>query len=647
MAGVRAELLLALVLLLTGTLLLVPVRGWTHINETQLISLFGSGVLSQSELVSPAFGRTDDGSDSGRDQGIPEDDSSDSGRDEGIPEEEIPKEETFEPVGGSPLENLGWGRGFLGEDDLFNPDKFEVDAPPRGWITSEDGELPEDYVDPPPRAWESNTDGGFQVEYVEPPPRTWNGNTDGGFQVEYIDSPSKLWDNDADDEFDMEIVEAPPRSWTSHTTSSSGLQVACSEAGFKITLPGSLSDVKVLGTKELLPVMEARESCGYEVDSLRNTLTVPFTGCNVKHTDGYSLQLLYVDELGQTQVSTASCKESPSLLPRTPTGKPKSKCDTISAKAQNCAVASGERVPCGQTGISSIECEKLGCCVDSSTCFYPLDECTGDQHFVFAVRHDGTPAPVDPTKLVIPGHPNCKPAIVNAQVAIFKFKVTECGARAYVVGETKIYLAEVQSVIQALNLKYGAITRSDPLRFFVECRYSKSGGTAPGTSLASIGYLVKTPTSVLPSTVSYTGLYGVALKIATDQTYSTFLANDHAPLSLLLGKPVYLELRLKSPKPDAVVLVNYCLAYPRSAKNALVLVYEGCANPYDPSVSVLQISGDPKVRNKRRFVVKAFQFMDQKTNKYLNEEIYFMCSTEVCRTTEKTCPERCFDGNTP
>lgn len=32
------------------------------------------------------------------------------------------------------------------------------------------------------------------------------------------------------------------------------------------------------------------------------------------------------------------------------------------------------------------------------------------------------------------------------------------------VGETKIYLAEVQTIVQALNLKYGIITRTDPLR---------------------------------------------------------------------------------------------------------------------------------------------------------------------------------------
>lgn len=63
--------------------------------------------------------------------------------------------------------------------------------------------------------------------------------------------------------------------------------------------------------------------------------------------------------------------------------------------------------------------------------------------------------------------------------------------------------------------------------------------------------------------------------IPSDQTYSSYFPTYHQPLRMLLGKPIYLELRLKSPKPDAVILVNYCLAYPRSAKNALVLVYEG------------------------------------------------------------------------
>lgn len=286
----------------------------------------------------------------------------------------------------------------------------------------------------------------------------------------------------------------------------------------------------------------------------------------------------------------------------------------------------------------------------TSACYYPLDDCTVDQHFVFAIRYNSTSVRVDPTKLVIPGSPKCKPVIVNDKVAIFKFGVTECGTHSYVVGETKIYLAEVQTIVQALNLKYGVITRSDPLRFLIECRYTITGTPVADPAqqfLVSVGYMVKTPSSSWPSAIISTGLYGVQLRIATDHTYKNYFSTCHLPLRRLLGKPVFLELRLKSPKPDAVILVNYCVAYPQSAKNALVLIYEGCTNPYDPNVSILKVHGLPQNRHQRRFVVDAFQFMDQKTNKYLNEEIHFMCSVEVCRPAEKLCEEQCFDGKTP
>ncbi|KAM9340223.1 zona pellucida sperm-binding protein 4 [Symphorus nematophorus] len=497
----------------------------------------------------------------------------------------------------------------------------------------------------------------FQVE-TDSAPGLEDSDTDDGFQVE-MDSNPQLEDSDTDDGFKVEFVDVGPKSWTgSIGAGSSELDVVCSDDGFRITLPKvPLSEVKVLGTEDW-SVMSAPASCGYEIDSLENTLTVPFSGCNVKlvttcHNYTYSLQLLYVEESDQAVVATVSCKQertgnlAGSQFPRS-SGQPKAKCpeSPTQSKAQNCAVVTGERVTCGQSGISSSDCEKMGCCVDSltSACYYPLDECTADQHFVFAIRSNSATIPVDPTKLMTRS-PSCKPVIVNDKVAIYKFKVTECGARVYTVGETKVYLAEVQTVVQALNLKYGVITRDDPLRFMVECRYSKSG--AAQRSLTSVGYMVKTPASNLPSAVISSGLYAVELRIAKDETYSSYFPTYHQPLHLLLGKPVHLELRLKSPKPDAVILVNYCIAYPRSAKNALVLVYEGCANPYDKGVSILQVSDLPKNRHQRRFVVKAFQFMDQKTNKYLNEDIYFMCSTEVCRTTEKTCEERCFDGKKP
>ncbi|KAM9385688.1 zona pellucida sperm-binding protein 4-like [Pholidichthys leucotaenia] len=310
---------------------------------------------------------------------------------------------------------------------------------------------------------------------------------------------------------------------------------------------------------------------------------------------------------------------------------------------EECAVKIRERVKCGDNGISHSECEANGCCADllmTPKCYYPMDECTKDGHFVFAIRADSTTIPVDPTKLVVPGNPQCKPVIVNRNVAIFKFKVTDCGTHVFVYScafavavsaTAAAYLAEewLCGDYNALNL------------FLAECRYSRLGAAHP-QSMASAGYMVMIPPTNMPSSLISNSVYGVELKIATDHTYTDYFRHDHRPLHKLLRKPVYLELRLKSPKPYAELLVNYCLAYPRSARNALVLLHEGCANPHDPLVSILKVHDLPGNRNIRRFSVSTFVFMTHTTKKYLKEEILFMCSTEVCFPFEKTCEERCF-----
>lgn len=45
---------------------------------------------------------------------------------------------------------------------------------------------------------------------------------------------------------------------------------------------------------------------------------------------------------------------------------------------------------------------------------------------------------------------------------------------------------------------------------------------------------------------------------------------------MLLGKPLYLEVRLlNAPDPSLVLLVHFCVAYPRSGKAVWLLLYNG------------------------------------------------------------------------
>ncbi|XP_021178675.2 zona pellucida sperm-binding protein 1 isoform X1 [Fundulus heteroclitus] len=659
MAWQQVELLLVL----TGFVLLVLVRGWERVNESQLIQFYETGQWSDPDSFN-----ADDYYD--------------------YEEEILKKAINFAANQTSPV-------------DAFPT--FDRLKPVHLFTTDKDLDY-DDYKDQPP---DEEVEGFATSEVANP-------HSD---HMEERDSSRNKWPNVKESEFHVEFVAPLPKSWVgcSHSASEE-TDVVCTDDGFRITLPsGQLSSIQVVGWKNI-SVADAPKSCGYHTNHLKNVLTVDFTGCNVREDeeDIYSLQLSFRVS-GRHQELTAFCVESAKfdsgLLPRTfgkhtrcdkpinpppatadpkpsrcplrtikgplttgkpvtaapkswlfttrpphTTGKPETSPpakemsrSATSQKRHNCAVHVEERIPCGHFGTSRSDCERKGCCVDPSKhgCYYPLDECTADQHAVFAIRHDCAAIPVDPRKLSVTGGPLCRPAIVNDKVAVFNIRLEDCGVHSYEVGDMKIYMIEVQNVVKALNLKYGIITRDDPLRFLIECRYMKDGGAVADQAVASIGYMVKTSTSNLPSSIISSGRYSVELRIAKDRTYSSYYPTYHQPLKLLLGHPVYLELRLRSAKPDAVLLVNYCLAYPRSAKNALVIIHEGCANPNDPTVSILKVSDSPQNRHLRRFRVEAFQFMDQRTNLYLNEEIYFMCSTEVCMTLEKPCVERCFDGKGP
>ncbi|MBN3322246.1 ZP4 protein, partial [Atractosteus spatula] len=305
-----------------------------------------------------------------------------------------------------------------------------------------------------------------------------------------------------------------------------------------------------------------------------------------------------------------------------------------------CKLPRSHRVACSPERISPAHCLVKGCCVDpeTSSCYYPLEECTADRHFVFAVPRTISIPPVDPASLVIASNTSCSPVICTPELAIFKFPVTGCGTHAFVVGETTIYLAEVETLARQNSQNYGVITRDSPFRLLVECRYAER-------NLASTGYLVKSP--YLPSAVLSRGVFGVQLRIATDESYSRFYPQYHRPLQLLLGNPVYLEVRLlNAPDPNLVLLVHYCVAYPRSGQAVWVLLYDGCPNPLDYGhTSTLHIHSKlPLPKHHRRFHIQTFQFLDSTSYSYINEEIYFMCSTELCLPSDRQCVEGCFDA---
>lgn len=403
-------------------------------------------------------------------------------------------------------------------------------------------------------------------------------------------------------------------------------KVLCSSQHMSVKLPpGSTSGIFVKAitseiSTEATSILEAPSHCGYSVkmdDDGAIKIHLPYTSCHMTQMDGqYKIIFKYQTLRGRMVESLLSCQ---------------------AFLNQECNIAPELWLVCGSGLLSSAECQNRGCCysVDTETCYYPMDECTMDRHFVFSVQSTAMDPPVSPTTLVTAGNSPCGPERVTDDLALFKIPLDECGVHRYEVGKIVIYMVEILNRVQSLSLNYGTITRDSPVRLVVECRY------LPG-SVVSVGYLVKSP-SLGPS-IKAQGVFGVQLRIAKDEHYKNFYPQYHQPLQMLLGKPLYLEVRLLNPPdPTAVLLVHYCVAYPRSAKSAWILIYDGCPNILDQTPTYQPTAlAEALTNHVKRFTVTTFQFLSEDTNVEADEEIYFMCSTEVCLPSEGPCVEGCF-----
>ncbi|XP_047434781.1 uncharacterized protein LOC125004310 isoform X2 [Mugil cephalus] len=404
-------------------------------------------------------------------------------------------------------------------------------------------------------------------------------------------------------------------------------KIFCSSHHMDVELPaGPISGIAIKDTKRhLMNLQDFPAYCRYSAskgkDGKIHLILQLHSVCHMSVKGNmYTITVVYMTATGRKEAQF-SC---PVVIP---------------VSGQECNLPSEHRLPCGSSSVSQPQCLSMGCCFNKHppACYYPMDECTIDRHFVFSVPASLTEPPLSPALLVAATDTTCKPQRVIADYALFKIPMDGCGTHRVMVGKTVVYMVEIINKVQTLSLNYGTITRDSPVRLLVECRLS------PGSAL-TVSYVVKTPT--ISPEVQSQGVFGVQLRIAEDGQYSSYYPQYHQPLQMLLGKPLYLEVRLlNSPDPSLVLLVHYCLAYPRSGKAVWVLLYNGCPNPLDPALSQT-LPSDPQPSTPksqtRRFTITTFQFLPDGEFKDPNEEMYFMCSTEICSPHEGPCVEGCF-----
>ncbi|XP_068192423.1 zona pellucida sperm-binding protein 4-like [Antennarius striatus] len=296
----------------------------------------------------------------------------------------------------------------------------------------------------------------------------------------------------------------------------------------------------------------------------------------------------------------------------------------------NCLMERALRLDCGPQGLSRVACYELGCCYDAYdfTCYYRLNACSLDGHFVFSVKTTDTDVPLDPSNLVVKDHPWCLPVVNTSDMAIFKIGVMDCGAKMVVQGDMLIYEVEVEELH----------SESSAFILQVQCEYDES-------DLKRVADLLSLNAVTNPPPVVALGNIKVQMRLAKDKSFTSFLSEDQLPLILPLRDAAYVEISLAQPSPDPTLSlrVRDCFAYPASRHSVWTLLYNGCPNPLDnmrSSVPVDERGETISHSQVRRFDVKTFAFVDPQTGRPSVEKMYFYCWVEIC-THDVDCSQRC------
>ncbi|XP_008282780.1 zona pellucida sperm-binding protein 4-like [Stegastes partitus] len=409
--------------------------------------------------------------------------------------------------------------------------------------------------------------------------------------------------------------------------------VSCSGRGIKAVFGPLVRDtirVQTL-TGAAVPVRQAEGSCGVTMGQEKNqslSFVSRYDSCYARVEGSkvvvpLQVQLTGEDRWIRVNISCSLIKRRNEKIHPTSTSFP-----------GKCNIERALRINCGPRSISSDTCNKLGCCYDALdlTCFYKLNACSLDGHFVFSVKATDTHPPVDPSSLVIKHQPHCFPVVTTPDTAVFKIGVTECGAKMTAHGDMVTYEVEVG------ELHSRRTTKHSPFSLQVECEYEASD-LKHAKDLRSL-YAVTNPPPVVAQ-----GTIKVQMRIATDASFTSFVAENQLPLTLPLRKPVNVEISIMQPSPDPTLSLRIrdCFAYPVSRHSVWTLLYDGCPNPVDNMRSSIQVDKQGKTdfhSQVRRFDVKTFAFLDPRTGNPSVEEMYFYCWVEIC-TNEVECAQRC------
>ncbi|XP_026578316.1 LOW QUALITY PROTEIN: zona pellucida sperm-binding protein 4-like [Pseudonaja textilis] len=320
------------------------------------------------------------------------------------------------------------------------------------------------------------------------------------------------------------------------------------------------------------------------------------------------------------------------------------------------AVQLAERLPCGSPGVSHGRCSHLGCCFNPqdrvTPCYYGKTvtaRCAPDGSFSLAVSRDAAVPPLRLGSLhLLSGRGGaCGPLSRSEAFVVFHFPRSACGTIVKVSGEAeagghRIYENELSVEGGTPRVPSGSDSRASGFfRLTIRCSYS-AGEPLP------VSVLLATPPP--PAPVAQQGPLALDMRMAGDESYSSFYGPRDYPVAKLLHQPVPMDVSLLGSRDPALrLLLRECWATPSAdplRAPQWPLLQDGCpyqGDGYRAQLVPLQWdSGLPFPSHHRRFVVRTFPLVDTDARQMLSGPIYFHCSASACLpSSQEPCGTRC------
>ncbi|NXK42759.1 ZP1 protein, partial [Piprites chloris] len=311
---------------------------------------------------------------------------------------------------------------------------------------------------------------------------------------------------------------------------------------------------------------------------------------------------------------------------------------------EQCQVPVG-RMPCvapqGRDG-----CIQAGCCYDdtdrATPCYYgntATVQCLREGQFILVVPRGVAVQPYNLDSVRLAGsQAGCEPFRVTESSVMFRFPVTHCGTTLQVIEDRLIYENQLISTIDVQGSSRGFVTRDSVYILQARCIYNAS-------DLLPLGMEVAVPPTAAPLAVP--GPLGLQLRIATDESYSSYHPVGDFPLVRVLRDPIFVEVRLlQKTDPNLVLVLHQCWASPGSSATSQPqwpILVDGCPfqgdNYRTRMVPVGPASPElPFPSHYQRFVISTFTFVEPPGMAVMEGEVYISCSASVCHLAQ---PEPC------